>query len=610
MYHYKDRPPMETVAHIRSILQKLNIMPIEDQWINVKDQSYSVRLLLHTTTIGSNGKGITAEWALASAYGEFMERLQNQVLYPLFVYRNDDTVLRQTHGFNVAPDEKYLSVSQILEQDSTIITNILPADLQNEDPHQYLTALSQLTLDKDTNKILCIPYYSVNTDSIVYLPKNAVSLVYGTNGMCAGNTSEEALVQGICEIIERYTNKMTLINDLTLPDIPPEYFSDIAVPLIKALERNKILKIAIKDASLGKKLPAVSIAVINTKYNAYYVKFASHVNFEIALERTLTELFQGKTIPRLEKGDFMQPFEYIPHEVCIGRNNLANIFFTGSGIYNNSFFSSTPSFEPNTEYYTKNNFNENKEYLQYLIDTLLDKGWHILVRDVSFLGIPSFQVIIPSVSELKKLNKDYCKETGARVAVGNYFRDINACTTKELSTIAELVENQLKKGVYRTIAQFANIPHKNTFPLNQINYHLFLSALYLNLGNLEESHTYMKKYIADITSKNITLEESGLNYYRCAADYLAIRKEGNENVDILRKIYGDRIVSEVVDSITPEKAFEYYNPLKCPECSACVYNRFCFYDKIKHIHKKIKTAMANNPLDQLEKNRAFWKEFI
>ncbi|MGD2250909.1 MAG: YcaO-like family protein [Candidatus Methanofastidiosia archaeon] len=610
MYHYKDRPPMETVYHIRSILKELDIMPIEDQWINVKNKSYSVRLLLDTTTIGSNGKGITAEWALASAYGEFMERLQNQVLYPLFVYRNDDTSLRQKHGFNAAPDEKYLSISQILEQDPSIISNILPADLHGEDPHQYLTALSRLTLDKKTNKILCIPYYSVNTDSVVYLPKNAVSLVYGTNGMCAGNTPEEALVQGICEIIERYTNKMALLNDLTLPDIPPKYFSDTALPLIKALGRNKILKIAVKDASLGENLPAVSIVIINTKYNAYYVKFASHINFEVALERTLTELFQGKTIPRLEKGDFMTPFEYIPHESCIDRDNLANIFYTGSGIYNNSFFGNTPSFEPNIKYYTQNNFSGNKEYLHYVIQILLDKGWHILVRDVSFLGIPSYQVIIPGVSELKKLDKDHCMETGARVTVGNYLRDINACTKKELKTIAHLVESQLQKGVYRTIAQFTNVPHRNTFPLNQINYHLFLSALYLRMGDYAASHTYMKKYISDITSKNITLKESGINYYRCVSDYLAMLKEKTENINILRRIYGDHIFSEVLESINPEKAFEYYRPLKCPECSQCVYTQFCFYEKIRNIHKKIKTAMVKNPIDQVEKNRSFWKKFV
>ena len=604
MYHYKDCPPLETIARIRGILKDMDIVLIEDQWINVNNQSYSVRLLVDTTTIGSNGKGITAALAQASAYGEFMERLQNQVLYPLFVYRNDDIPLRQTHGFNAAPDEKYLSVSEIVEQDPSIIRNILPADLQGESPHQYLTALSRLTLDK--SNILCIPYYSVNDDSLVYLPKNAVGLVYGTNGMCAGNTPEEALVQGICEIIERYTNKMTLINNLTLPDIPHTSLPPSALPLIKALERNKILKVVVKDASLGKKLPAVSIAVINTRYNAYYVKFASHVHFEVALERTLTELFQGRTINRLEKGDFMTPFEYTPDTSCTTGDNLANIFYTGSGIYNNSFFGNTPSFEPNSRYYTKN-FKQNKEYLKYLVQIIKDKGWHLLVRDVSFLGIPSFQVIIPGVSELKTLQKDYCMETGTRVHVGNYLKDVNACTKKELTTIAHIVESQLQKGVYETIAHFIYVPYRDTFPLKQINYHLFLSAVYLRMGDYGLSHTYMKKYVSDIKSKNITLQEGGINYYRCAADYLAILKEKSENIDILRKIYGDHIVSEVLESINPEKAFEYYKPLKCPSCPQCAYNRFCFYEKIRDIHKKVKTAMVKTPIDQLEKNRSFWK---
>ena len=41
--------------------------------------------------------------------------------------------------------------------------------------------------------------------------------------MAAGNSKDEALVEGISEIIERYVHRLVIQNRLSLPDIPESY---------------------------------------------------------------------------------------------------------------------------------------------------------------------------------------------------------------------------------------------------------------------------------------------------------------------------------------------------------------------------------------------------
>ncbi|MBU7016591.1 MAG: YcaO-like family protein [Theionarchaea archaeon] len=613
MYHYKDCHPIKTINRIRGILETLGCMPVENRWINNRNKSYSVRLVISGTPLGSNGKGVTPELALASAYGEFMERIQNQFLYPLVTYHQYDTDLQGLHGFHSFPDEKYVSIQEFMETtDESILRYVIPHDLDDETPDVYLRSLSTATCHPDTGDLLCVPYYCINTDSLVYLPRSICAFVYGTNGMCAGNTPEEALVQGICEIIERYANKMVLINNLTPPEIERKYFSHFRqAGLVESLERNRIIHLILRDASLGEELPAVCIAVLNKELNKYFVKFASHIEFEVALERTLTELFQGRTIERLEKGDFMAPFEYVPDETYKSEENLFQIFGSGEGRYNNDFFGESPSYPIYEGYFNKKNLKGNREYLYYLIQNLLKRNWKILVRDVSFLGFPAFQIIIPGISELSTLHKRNCIDQGMKAKTSLLLRNINECTQEDLLLVAGVVEHEMKKDEHGNIADLTGILYLEGFPWKEINFNLFLCSLYLRMSYFEKSHHYMRRYLAEIEEKNIVLQPGGLNYYKCVRDYIALLAEKSERkIGVLKRIYGDEIVSEVVESIHPEKALQYYGRFECPQCPTCTVRLYCFYEKIRDIHIRIKNAMASKNIDQLNRNREFWSEFV
>ena len=80
---YKDELPLNTINKIRNILNDLGILTVEQGWAHSADSFYSVTVSVANTTLSTNGKGTTYQYALASAYGELMERLQNQAPFRL-----------------------------------------------------------------------------------------------------------------------------------------------------------------------------------------------------------------------------------------------------------------------------------------------------------------------------------------------------------------------------------------------------------------------------------------------------------------------------------------------------------------------------------------------
>lgn len=616
MYHYKEWHPIRTVNYIRGILENLGIMPIETRWQTSELHNYSLRLTIDGIRIGTNGKGVTTELALASAFGEFMERIQNQYLYPLFLYSHRDKSLQLLNGFYHSPDEVFLDIPEFIEEtDKEILHCVVPSDLdKNESPEEYIRALSCLDPQPQKGKVLCIPYYSLIKDSLEYLPHGAVSFVYGTNGMCAGNTPEEALVQGLCEIIERYANRMIIMKDLVPPDVSLEEFSGSAqLDIVESVERNKKIKLIIKDASLGEQLPAVGIIAINSDHSAYFVKFGSHVELAVALERALTELFQGRTIEELEKGKHMAPFEYSLGRSHKTQENLLKVFVSGEGIYDSNFFGNSCSWPPSKLYQTKN-LRNNREYLYFLIQHLKEKGWHILIRNVSFLGFPSFHIIIPGISEIRTLCKEDCLKMERKIKVANLLMDINACTKEELLMIAATVADQIEKDPEGSVADLTGLPYLEGFFWEKIRFNLFLSTLYLKIGDFRKSHFHLRKYISEIEDKNISLEQGGLKYYKCLRDYLFVlmeQKDTEEEVKILQRIYGDDTVSEAKETLSNSReAFKEYGSFDCPSCSKCAFKQFCFYEVIREIHTRIKNNLILNRIDQLDKNRAFFDKFM
>ena len=218
---FKDDSPKNTVKRIKGILQEYGIKT-EEKWNESGvPNCYSLRVSVFGTVFGTNGKGVTEELALASGYGELMERLQ---LGRIFKADRQKDAERYTYDMH----DGYFSAQELLKKNRNWYSRYIQAAKQRTGTNCTEEAL--LEQYKDANgKIPCTSFCEINTQSEAYLPTALVNAVYTTNGCAAGNTMEEALVQAISEIVERHVSLRVLQEGIPVPDMPEEVLQSFPV---------------------------------------------------------------------------------------------------------------------------------------------------------------------------------------------------------------------------------------------------------------------------------------------------------------------------------------------------------------------------------------------
>jgi ribosomal protein S12 methylthiotransferase accessory factor len=122
-----------------------------------------------------------------------------------------------------------------------------------------------------------------------YLPLSLISYTYQySNGMAAGNTLQEAISHGICEVIERHCEALVQEKKLVAPTINQ---GSIHSPIIRELlGKFKRLnqKVILKDLSLDMGIPVIG-AIRGTDVGRYFVTIGVAPNREEAVIRALIE---------------------------------------------------------------------------------------------------------------------------------------------------------------------------------------------------------------------------------------------------------------------------------------------------------------------------------
>ena len=384
---FKDRSPVETVAHIKQLLASYGI-EVEENWHNSSvPYCYALAGNVKGTTFFVNGKGLSKEFALASCYGELMERLQLGYIYSGNLQKN----VTQTFDVNTTPPVHY---RELLERNSSWY-QLLSCRLKKYTGIS-MSAEEILKQNADPDGTVKVsPYFCLTTGSRVNYPNSLRGKLYTSNGCAAGNTPEETIVQAISEIVERHHLVHIIDGSVSLPDIPEEVLQrhTTAYNIISYI-REQGYQVVVKDCSLGKKFPVVCVYIIDRKTGRYNTHFGAYPIFEIALERSLTESFQGRTIDNIARyedflfkksGEFS--FASISNEIIHGAHNKTTSFFIGEPEH---------QYNPNAGFLGK----DNKALLQECIAFFKEMGYDILVRDRSCLGFCTYQVIIPGYSEV------------------------------------------------------------------------------------------------------------------------------------------------------------------------------------------------------------------
>lgn len=512
---FKDDTPVNTVKRIKGILKTYGI-ETEEQWNESGvPNCYSVRVSVFGTVFGVNGKGVTKEFALASGYGELMERLQLGRIFEADQQKNEAVEVNQV-------DDAYMSVDELLERNRKWYSLLCEKICQQTGTVLTEEELLQQYCDVNGN-IPVTSLFCVNTQTYEYLPSALLGVVYSTNGCAAGNTMEEAVVQAISEIVERNFSARVLTERIAVPDIPEEILKTcpIAYEIITYL-REHGFRVSVKDCSLGTKFPVVCICLIDQKTGRYHTHFGAYPHFEIALQRTLTEAFQGRNIKKIAKFENFLRVQKGKFDV----GNFLNQLVRGTTERNPDFFTTSMPYQKPIFFTGQNN----KELLKECISFFSKQGYDILVRDYSCLGFPTYQVVVPGCSEVFTYRMDQTQNDIRFSKFGrNVLRDPSSAKIEEIMGYLMELTQISKRGLGgRSFLDQANIPVKLDSSTEQ--YLMFATMAHLNytLGRYSETVKYIDKMLSADTDKDI-------EQLICIKRYLMLSADGYEE-DRIRTI--------------------------------------------------------------------------
>jgi ribosomal protein S12 methylthiotransferase accessory factor len=381
----KDLPLEQTIANMSSTLANLGIKIEIASWRNIIPNVWSLHIRdAHSPMCFTNGKGATKESALASALGEYIERLNNNHFYAGAYWGEDLANAEFVHYPNerwFKPGKKDALPKEILD----------PYCLQIYNPEGELKGSHLI----DTNSghvergICSLPYVRQSDNKVVYFPSNLVENLFVSNGMSAGNTLAEAQVQCLSEIFERAVKREILEGEICLPDVPAEVLAKYPSIMagIQGLE-DQGFPVLVKDASLGGTYPVMCVTLMNPRTGGVFASFGAHPSFEVALERSLTELLQGRSFeglndlppPTFESNAVTEPYNFVEH------------FIDSSGIVSWRFFSEKAEYEfVEWDFAGKGNTaNADEAAIVWYFERHGQRGLHHSARSIGCHGLPNF----------------------------------------------------------------------------------------------------------------------------------------------------------------------------------------------------------------------------
>ncbi len=99
---------------------------------------------------------------------------------------------------------------------------------------------------------------NLNSGELVLMPYSWFYAINEFNGPSAGNCYEEAILQGLCEVVERHVSAVVTRQEIKAPTIDPESITDpVAIELLNKFTRNGI-QVYLNDFSMDTGIPTVS----------------------------------------------------------------------------------------------------------------------------------------------------------------------------------------------------------------------------------------------------------------------------------------------------------------------------------------------------------------
>ena len=547
----KDLPLEQTISTLSGLLAGLGMKIEIASWRNIVPNVWSLHLRdAHSQMCFTNGKGATKESALASALGEFIERLNCNFFY------ND-----QYWGPELAnaafvhyPEERWFQPGPNGELPEGILDEHCLAiyDPEGELLGSHLYDTNSGNVERG---ICSLPFVRQSDGEVVYFPSNLIENLYLSNGMAAGNTLAEAQVQCLSEIFERAVKRQIIESEMALPDVPLavlEKYPEILAG-ITALEAQGF-PVLVKDASLGGQFPVMCVTLMNPRTGGVFASFGAHPDFQVALERSLTELLQGRSFEGLN--DLAKPtFE---SQAVTEPNNSVDHFIDSSGVLSWRFFSARSDYDFVEWDFTEGGRHTNVEEAAMLFGILQDMGLDAYMAVHQHLGATACRILVPGYSEVYPVDDLIWDNTNQALHFREDILNLHRLDDDQLQALVErLEESELDN--YTDIITLIGVEFDENTVWGQLTILELKLLIYLALNQLEEALELVEAFL----QYNDNTAERGL-FYQAMQAVLEVALDDELALDDyeanLRRMFGDGRMDAVIGSVQGNVRFHGLTP--------------------------------------------------
>lgn len=547
----KDLPLEETIANMSAILANLGMKIEIASWRNIVPNVWSLHIRdAQSPMCFTNGKGATKESALASALGEFIERLNCNFFYNDQFWGEEIANAEFVHY----PDEKWFKPGPNGELPKEILDEYC-LEIYNPDDELLGTHLYDTNSGNVERGICSLPFVRQSDDEVVYFPSNLIENLYLSNGMSAGNTLAEAQVQCLSEIFERAVKREILEGEIALPDVPEDVLAKYPsiVAGIKGLEEQGF-PVLVKDASLGGQFPVMCVTLMNPRTGGVFASFGAHPSFEVALERSLTELLQGRSFEGLN--DLPQPT--FQSNAVTEPNNFVEHFIDSSGLVSWRFFSSKSDYDFVEWDFSGEGEESNAEEAATLFGILEEMGKEVYMAVYEHLGATACRILVPDYSEIYLVEDLIWDNTNKALSFREDILNLHRLDDEQLEALVERLE-ECELDDYTEITTLIGIEFDDNTVWGQLTILELKLLIYVALQQFEEAKELVETYL----QYNTNTVERGL-FYQCMNVVLEVMlDEELELEDYLtnfRRMFGDMRMDAVLGSVDGSVRFYGLTP--------------------------------------------------
>ncbi len=536
----KDLPLEQTIANMSGLLANLGIKIEIASWRNIIPNVWSLHIRdAHSPMCFTNGKGATKESALASALGEYIERLSNNHFYAGAFWGEEIA----NSDFVHYPNERWFKPGLADELPVEILDEYC-LNIYNPDGELRGSHLIDTNSGNSERGICSLPYVRHSDGETVYFPSNLIENLYASNGMSAGNTLAEAQVQCLSEIFERAVKREILEGEIALPDVPQDVLAKFPgiVAGIQGLEAQGF-PVLVKDASLGGAYPVMCVTLMNPRTGGVFASFGAHPSFEVALERSLTELLQGRSFEGLN--DLPRPtFE---SNAVTEPNNFVEHFIDSSGIVSWRFFSAKSNYEFVEWDFSGKGENSNAEETASLFRILEDMGNEVYTAVYDQLGAIACRILVPGYSEVYPVEDLIWDNTNKSLLFRSDILNLHRLDDASLAALLDRLDNN-ELDEYSDIATLIGIEFDDNTVWGQLTVLELKLLINLALKKFEEAHELVGAFL----QYNDNTVERGLFYQALNVVLEVTLDEDLELADYevnFRRMFGDVRIDAAMGSV-------------------------------------------------------------